>query len=62
MDNDKTEIYTATFKDVIEEYEDKNITGYKFEKTENLPLTIFADEKDNVIKVYYVKDTFKYNV
>ena len=62
LDNDKTEIYTATFKDVIEEYEDKNITGYKFEKTENLPLTIFADEKDNVIKVYYVKDTFKYNV
>ena len=62
MDNDKTEIYTATFKDVIEEYEDKNITGYKFEKTENLPLTIVADEKDNVIKVYYVKDTFKYNV
>ena len=62
LDNDKTEIYTATFKDVIEEYEDKNITGYKFEKTENLPLTIVADEKDNVIKVYYVKDTFKYNV
>ncbi|MBS5863856.1 MAG: MucBP domain-containing protein [Clostridium sp.] len=62
LDNDKTEIYTATFKDVIEEYEDKNITGYKFEKTENLPLTISADEKDNVIKVYYVKDTFKYNV
>ena len=62
LDNDKTEIYTATFKDVIEEYEDKNITGYKFEKTENLPLTIVADEKDNVIKVYYVKDTFKYTV
>ena len=49
-----TEENTAIYQDVIENYDDKNITGYKLEKTENLPLTISADEEENVIKVYYV--------
>ena len=62
INDTKTENLQATFKEVIEDYEDKNITGYKLEKTENLPLTISANEEDNVIKVYYVKDTFKYTV
>lgn len=53
---DNTERYTATFNDVIEDYDGKNITGYKLEKTENLPLTISGVEENNVIKVYYVKD------
>ena len=38
----------------ISEYENKVKDGYKFEKTENLPLTITTGE--NVIKVYYVTD------
>ena len=62
INDSKTENLQATFKDVIEKYEDKNITGYKLEKTENLPLTISANAKDNIIKVYYAKDIFKYTV
>ena len=62
ISDDNTEEYTATFKDEITEYKQKNMTGYKLEKTENLPLTIGANEEENVIKVYYVKDTFKYKV
>lgn len=33
-------------------------TGYVFDKTEHLPLTIGADEKTNVIEVYYKKNVF----
>ena len=62
IDNSKTETETAKFNDVIENYEDKNITGYKLDRTENLPLTISGNEADNVIKVFYVKDTFEYRV
>ena len=62
IDNSKTETETAKFKDVIENYQDKNITGYKLDRTENLPLTISGNEADNVIKVFYVKDTFEYTV
>ena len=50
----KTETGSAWCKDVIEEY-DKTPDGYEHEKTENLPLTIKADESKNVIKVYYKK-------
>ena len=62
INDTKTENLQATFKEVIEDYEDKNITGYKLEKTENLPLTITENPDNNVIKVYYIKDTFKYTV
>ena len=51
----KTETGSAWCKDVIEEYIDKTPDGYEHEKTENLPLTIKADESKNVIKVYYKK-------
>ncbi len=61
-DDSKTETKKATFEDKIEEYTDKNKTGYKLDKTENLPLTVSADEQENVIKVYYVKDKFDYTV
>lgn len=39
----------------INTYTPKLKDGYEFEKTENLPLTIQADESKNVIKVYYKK-------
>ena len=61
-DTTKTEVYMATFEDVIEDYEDKVIDGYKLDKEENLPLTITSDPDNNVIKVYYVKDDFAYTV
>lgn len=55
-DDKKTETGSAWCKDVIEEYVDKMPgDGYEHEKTENLPLTIQADESKNVIKVYYKK-------
>ena len=57
-DENATESYTATYQDVIKTYEDKVKDGYRFDKTENLPLTITEVPENNVIKVYYVrKDT-----
>ncbi|MBV1756906.1 MAG: InlB B-repeat-containing protein [Dethiosulfatibacter sp.] len=60
--NDKTETGTALFEDEIETYTDKPIDGYKFDSTNNLPLTITSDEDANVIEVYYVKDSFGYTI
>ena len=62
IDTSKTESGTALFESQITTYTDKNITGYKLEKTENLPLTIGANPDNNVIKVYYVKNTYAYTV
>ena len=62
IDNTKTETTQATYGDEINTYTDKNIVGYKFEKTENLPLTVSENPDSNVIKVYYVKDVFEYTV
>ena len=61
-DNSKTESGTAEYQSTIDSYTDKNITGYKLDRTENLPLTISATPADNVIKIYYVKDNFGYTV
>ena len=61
IDNTKTFTSTAKFGTKITTYTDKNIDGYKKGKEENLPLTISDDENKNVIKVYYVKDNFKYH-
>ena len=62
IDKSKTESSKAEFESVIETYEDKNITGYVLSKVENLPLTISENENKNVIRVYYVKGTYKYTV
>ena len=62
LDDSKTDAKSATYQSVISNYTDKAITGYKLEKTENLPLTIASDETNNLIKVYYVKDTYSYKV
>ena len=57
-DETATESYTATYQDVIENYEDKIKDGYRFDKIENVPLTVTEVPENNVIKVYYVrKDT-----
>ena len=61
-DNSKTEIARAKFKDIINDYQDKNITGYKLDKTEGLPLTITANPENNIIKVYYIKAEIEYTV
>ena len=62
IDDSKTETAKALFESVINNYQDKNKTGYKLDKTDNLPLTITSDSKKNVIKVYYVKDNYGYKV
>ena len=62
IDESKTVTKTATYKDIIDEYENKDVPGYKFEKTENLPLKVTAHPAINVIKVYYVRDKFNYIV
>lgn len=62
IDNDLTVTDTAEYSATISTYEDKCPTGYKLEKTENLPLTISTNESANVIRVYYVKNTFKLTI
>ncbi len=47
---------------IIDTYNDKVKQGYGLERTENLPLTISEIEENNVIKVYYAKQEFKYVV
>ena len=58
IDNDLTETKRAEYNTTISTYDDKCPTGYKLDKTENFPLTIGADASANVIRVYYVKNTF----
>ena len=62
IDSTKTVTGTAEYQSQITTYTDKNITGYKLDHTEGLPLTIGANASNNVIKVYYIKDTFGYRV
>ena len=62
IDDTKTETITATYQDVISTYTDKIITGYKLDRTENLPLTVSEVVANNVIRIYYVKDQFDYTV
>ena len=55
-DESATENKTSQFNTIVNSYDLKEKPGYKFEKNENLPLTITTDASKNVIKVYYVKD------
>ena len=61
-DDTKTETFEAEYQEEITEYPDKNITGYKFDIVENLPLQIGLNSEENVIRVYYVKAEFEYKV
>ncbi len=56
-DETKTEILNDYYNSVVNTYEDKNVTGYKLDFVENLPLTISKKEDNNIIKVYYEKET-----
>ena len=58
INNDLTETKRAEYNTTINTYDDKCPNGYKLDKTENFPLTIGADASANVIRVYYVKNTF----
>lgn len=50
---------SATYGLTINEYIDKCKDGYTLDRVQGLPLTIGADEKNNVINVYYAKDENK---
>ena len=60
-DETKTETGAAEFGSIINTYTDKNITGYKLEK-EPEALTISEESVENVMRIYYVKDSFEYRV
>lgn len=63
INNDKTVTGSALFGSTITTYTDKVIDGYKLDKVEpELPMTITSDEDENVIKVFYVKDSFGYTI
>ncbi len=61
IDNSKTDTFKAKYNTQVSTYADKNITGYKLERA-TTPITITTDASQNVIRVYYVKDWFKYTI
>ena len=71
IDESKTDRLSALTASIIDNYEDKNITGYKLEKARavnkkgeevEMPLVIKDDISKNIINVYYVKDNFNYKI
>ena len=63
LDETKTVSGSALFGSEIS-YTDKNITGYKLDSVspEGGSITIGENAEDNVINVYYVKDSFGYTI
>ena len=61
IDNSKTDTFTAKYNTQVSTYADKKEQGYKFERA-TTPITITTDASKNVIRVYYVKDWFKYTI
>ena len=62
-DNVRDTTQTLTFYrpvgTIIDSYMDRLKKGYVLDKTENYPLTITENVKENIIKVYYVKEGIK---
>ena len=61
IDNAKTDTFKAKYNTQVNTYADKKEPGYKFERA-TAPITITTDASKNVIRVYYVKDWFKYTI
>ena len=61
IDNSKTDTFKAKYNTQVNTYADKKEPGYKFERA-TTPITITTDASKNVIRVYYVKDWFKYTI
>ncbi len=62
LDKTKTDTFEETYNEVIDKYEDKVIDGYILDKVEGTPLTISENAEDNVIKVYYKKGSYTYEI
>ena len=57
LDDSKTFKGESLYQNKITEYEEKNEVGYILDKVDSIPFTISANEDENIIKVYYVKDS-----
>lgn len=55
-DESKTDTMNVFYGTKIANYTDKNKLGYKLEKTEGLGLVVGANEKDNIIRIYYTTE------
>ena len=53
LDETKTEVLSAKWGTTVDNYPDKIVDGYNFDRVENSPLTISEVVENNVIKVYY---------
>ena len=62
IDDSKTVTGSELFETEISGYEDKILDGYKLKEVVNNPLKITADEAENVMKVYYEKDSYDYTI
>jgi len=62
INNNATITATNTFAESVSLYESKLKDGYKLDKVTGLPLQISADATKNVVRVYYVKDSYDYTV
>lgn len=56
IDESKTDIINVFYGSKINTYVDKNVLGFKLEKTEGLGLTVGKNENENIIKVYYITE------
>ncbi len=61
IDNDETEEKTAVYGTKISTYDDKIRTGYSLSGRPNT-ITISEQEDENIIKVYYTRNTYSYTV
>lgn len=58
-DTNKTLTFYKPVGTIIDSYVDQLKKGYVLDKTENYPLTITENVKENIIKVYYIKEGSK---
>jgi len=58
---DKTKTLTlySPIGSIIDSYSDKVRDGYVLDKTENYPLTVTEDVNENIMKIYYIKESEK---
>jgi len=60
INNNATITATKAFAESVNLYDSKLIDGYKLDTVTGLPLQISVDATKNVVRVYYVKDSFNY--
>ena len=57
-DEDKTETHTAKYNSIVNTYTDKCITGYELKETPK-SITISYNENENIIRVDYIRKSYK---